>query len=408
MGERIPVTFLLGAGASSDFGYPLTWELTDKILGIYKKAPSNYIRYPNGSYSPRSTPPPDEDFSPQLAKLIIIPFLNILKSLINGFNTEPNPVNILYGIDRKRATYEDLYYVLEQMHNENIGHRQDIAANVLKSSLIPIIRGLIVDTCHCDDLSYWLKDPGKIIEESLNYIECVLREELKPRQNKQGDKFNPASIFLDACRDSRVIIQAIGTLNHDNHLEKILEQEGDLNIADGFNDHRLWDFTNPHFPEGSLPFIKLHGSIDWFAEGYTLKKRVDDEIMEENSTPVFLIGTFNKEENYSRHIFLDLIHKFRQSLYQSQLLVIIGYGFGDQGINSMIIDWMHHTSSSQVLVVNHKSCDYVVSNARVAIKRLSKYLDDCDSKRSFLIRKKYRNLRWNDIQEHLGQLRKPQ
>ena len=225
---------------------------------------------------------------------------------------------------------------------------------------------------------------------------------------------NHLEILAEACRFGHVV--GISTLCHDAHVEEFLAGRG-IQLADGFSEEeagvRYW---NDVFPSRRIPFLKLHGSVDWFrlrpdgpenspAEWSTpidefSKSRTaaeaasqppnDESLFEErigiplngdphhtraangdwqtamDSRPVLLVGTFNKISEYTRGMFRDLHHRFRSMLREVDQLVVCGYGFGDKGINSEVVRW-YYAKRGRRFVVIHPDGDKLVSNARGAI-----------------------------------------
>ena len=85
--------------------------------------------------------------------------------------------------------------------------------------------------------------------------------------------------------------------------------------------------------------------------------------------PMLLIGTFNKIQNYSSGIFRELHYRFRSTLNEANQIVICGYGFGDKGINSEIIDWYYKEQGRRLIIIHHDP-DNLVANARGAIRNI--------------------------------------
>ena len=160
-------------------------------------------------------------------------------------------------------------------------------------------------------------------------------------------------------------------------------------LADGFSELqtgvRYWNCDISS--DSKIPFLKLHGSVDWFRYrpdnsepwyddriGIPLNGDLDHTETEDgtlqmalDNRPLLLIGTFNKISDYSRGIFLDLRYGFRSTLSKADQLVVCGYGFGDKGINSEIIRWYYETRGRRLLVID-PNCDEIISNARGAIR----------------------------------------
>ena len=182
---------------------------------------------------------------------------------------------------------------------------------------------------------------------------------------------------------------AIATLCHDTHVETHLKEKEGIALADGFSEKekegvRYWD--GDFSSNSKTPFLKLHGSVDWFLfrpdcsspwyderigirrkGGHNHTKRDAVPRMRPESIPMLLIGTFNKVADYSQGIFLDLHHRFRSTLREADLLVVCGYSFGDKGINTAVIEWYYEKRGRRLLII-HPNRDELVCNARAAIQ----------------------------------------
>jgi hypothetical protein len=163
------------------------------------------------------------------------------------------------------------------------------------------------------------------------------------------------------------------TLNHDLYMEHLADSESIGEIDNGFEELgspfygrisnkngkymvRLSRFINKF--ENPFCLYKLHGSIDqfWFEHDHKpdlikLKKGISNWRMhkevEENGVlqyvnhptdllPDFLTGTTSKITRYSDGIYPTIFNHFQNNLQSSNTLIIIGYGFGDSGINDFI------------------------------------------------------------------------
>lgn len=143
---------------------------------------------------------------------------------------------------------------------------------------------------------------------------------------------------------------------------------------------RLRRFTNEFSNRFCL--YKLHGSIDNFAynignnvfETIKLLRGVDPfelfhEIEKDSKTiykssminlyPDFLSGTLEKTRRYNqKRYFEPIFNHFKSNLQNSDCLIIIGYGFGDEEINKMIIDHFLSKDSSKAVIIGKSQPDY--------------------------------------------------
>ena len=136
-----------------------------------------------------------------------------------------------------------------------------------------------------------------------------------------------------------------------------------------------------------VPFLKLHGSIDWFClqpdDGNQYDRHIGvippDHDFQHTRTdggdlqwptrgrPELLTGTVNKIQQYSSGIFRDLHYRFRSTLGEASQIIICGYGFGDKGINSEIINWCYEEEGRQLIII-HPNPSNLKAAARGAIQ----------------------------------------
>ena len=289
------------------------------------------------------------------------------------------------------VNYEDVFYLARQALDEVQGEMENPAirpfVNHLKRKTLELLETTTENT-NIESESLHEHSSNKfqsLLEETCNYISDIVCSMLCC--NAQAtDHLN---IFVEAFRSSD--IAGIATLSHDTHLEAYLNSQG-IVLADGFSDEqagvRYWsgDFSS----EGRIPFLKLHGSINW----YRLRPDDADEAAPwyserigiplngdpwhtrtcggarqwpPDGRPLLLVGTFNKVTQYSEGIFRELHHRFRMLLGESDQLCVSGYSFGDKGINSEIIEWYYGKRGRRLLII-HPNCEELVLNARSAIR----------------------------------------
>ena len=110
-----------------------------------------------------------------------------------------------------------------------------------------------------------------------------------------------------------------------------------------------------------------------------------------------LIGSFNKLHAYTRSINFELQCLFAKQLNESEHLVISGYSFGDQGINSRIISWALSSRKRKIYLI-HKAPEDLILNARPAIRTNFNFLQK--QNKIFYIREFIDNkTSWSTIKE---------
>lgn len=184
-------------------------------------------------------------------------------------------------------------------------------------------------------------------------------------------------------------ILSVATLNYDCLIEMKLTDEG-VEYIDGFrklNDdevfaninnysERVEIFDRNEFLQNTFKLLKLHGSLNWsiviqeipdnnvlktvayikdllgenrlFKKGdKVLFKGIEVQIPSEKS---ILIGSDNKIKSYNYGLHLRMTHEFQNQLDRSQILIVSGYSFGDDGVNLRILDWLVQNPDNQIVI----------------------------------------------------------
>jgi len=171
--------------------------------------------------------------------------------------------------------------------------------------------------------------------------------------------------------------------------------DGDL--ADGFTElgspyyATLWRKVKGSISDGNfcyrvrLPFFsgrfncrfnlyKLHGSIDQYAprakgtqifkDKYGIDPNCFYQEVEENSdlryehVPIihhglhFLSGYETKRCNYQLPYYQVMLECFKSNLQRSNTLIVIGYGFKDDGINDLLLEHFLNSNKKKLLIVD--------------------------------------------------------
>ena len=288
----------------------------------------------------------------------------------------------------RKVNYEDMFYLAKQASDDEMGEMENPAVRAfvdkLRAEFSPSIEA--AKARNDDPNEPRVPDiPGDfktLLNQTCNYISDIVWQSLC-REPKSTDHLN---IFIDACRSG--CVTGISTLCHDTHGETFFRAKG-IALSDGFDENaengvRYWN--SDLSSEGKTPFLKLHGSVDWFdlcpdssESAFDVQIGIPHGDFEHTKTadgvlqlpcdgrPLLLIGTFNKSTRYSVGIFKDIHCRFRSLLSKSDKLIVCGYSFGDKGINSEIFDWYYAKRGRRFLII-HPDPDELVSNARGAIR----------------------------------------
>jgi hypothetical protein len=351
------VSFLLGSGVSKRAGMPSVKDITEIVLSGVGVA-----RYTGGNYYIGEPDPITMGYVER-----VVAFLNRLYAEIKDYyGSRP-----YYTPDSEPTiNYEDLYYVALQIYQSQTGAHDNPVVQAFVDRIISDIKQLFVQKEHEIIKRKW--DLPKIAEEATYYIHDVVSDIL--RRTKSTD-LSYLSCIGDACQDVDLPVNLF-TLNHDTVLEQYLEGSG-VEYTDGIEStekgYRYWSPEVFEHSTHKVRLFKLHGSWNWFryeqsaATGrndpvgmaidgrYWLIKGPDGELQRRDcGRSMLLVGTFNKIPEYTNRIFADLFCQFRRALRETDILIVCGYSFGDQGINMQVEEWAN-SADKTVMVVIHEN-----------------------------------------------------
>ena len=370
------ITFLLGAGASIPAGYSSTKCLTKKIL-----ASENYYQHTDKKFYPFDERPVTDYTTPVVRRIIDWLF----KRTKEYFQNRGEP---------KEPDYEDIYYLASQL--------RDDATELQNPALLPLICKLKCEMIswpefkeYCETYPWSISSPdildfNKLCSETCHYIEDIVTDLL----NHNGKCCTKHLEIIKTIHEVNGLeLRGIATLAHDTHVERNLRSAG-IKLADGFSPPipgdtlRIW--KNQFSSCDGIPFVKLHGSVNWTHFGLPepskyeklpqseigvlepsyLKKSVYLHNGGVNRRPFLLIGTFNKPVQYNWGLMLDIHYRFRTILESSEMLVVCGYSFGDKAINTQLIFWCKAERSRSLVVIDPRNRLDVINSARYAVRKL--------------------------------------
>ncbi len=371
------ITFLLGAGASIPAGYSSTKCLTKTI-----RASENYCRHT------------DQQFYrcfPERERPVTDYTMPVVDRIIDWLFKQTKE----YFQDRgecKELNYEDIYYLASQL--------RDDATELQNPALLPLIRKLKCDMTLWQECSEYCSlkgipdldrsDFNHFCSETCHYIEHIVTD-LLSLNGKCCTRH--LEIIKTIHEVDGLELRGIATLAHDTHVERNLRSAG-IKLADGFSPPipsdtlRIW--KNQFSSCDGIPFVKLHGSVNWTSfelpEPSKYEKLPQSEIgvrepsyLDEsvylhsggvNRRPFLLIGTFNKPAQYNWGLMLDIHYRFRKILEGSDTLVVCGYSFGDKAINTQLIFWCNAERSRSLVVIDPSDRSDVINSARYAAREL--------------------------------------
>lgn len=376
------IAFLFGAGVSIPSGLPKTDELTELIL-----KGENIVRI-SGKYVYVDDP---EKFN----YIWENEYINRTKKL---FHVLQSYFRNHYSFSNRRMNYEDFFYMIDSMHSDENMEFENPLVEYFSDHLFKVHSYLFEPLCE-------LYAPLRLIDlmgEAKNYIRDIVANYLDKKPNDLC-QFN---LLNEVNADSNYDKIFIFTLNHDLLVEQLLLKNC-ITYSDGFTDKneetRVWDkeaFTD------RFNLLKLHGSINWsrFDTDDPYEKKVHIyKIPHRNSSadsPAIIVGSFNKLRDYSRSTFFDIQCLFSEFLNNCNRLVISGYSFGDQGINSKIINWLYCSRDKKIIVV-HKNEEELFENSRPAIHSIRHWDKKEGTDLIRVIPKWFEETNWQEIKKFI-------
>ncbi|MFZ4085606.1 MAG: SIR2 family protein [Vampirovibrionia bacterium] len=356
-----PTALLLGAGFSIPFGMPSTEKLTELVT-------SEEIKFARATWEDYYTEEQwrrdgfyisDLDFSEAEAYHNIIRFLYEKEQAIES------------KLDRN-INFEDIYsllYSLEHPSKNACNHRYlEGFIEYLDKLNDEKKTKLKISWLERDLLNDLKEEYTKPCSEAMKMLQCIIAKELQKDFELNSQLL--ASEFWDHLFKSEKI--NIFSLNHDLIIERILEQKS-KDFQDGFEFKNGFQEFTDNFPDNNkINFLKLHGSINWFnVSGSGRNFYVNNKntrIMNNNDMyskllensqeslsiehRAFLTGTQNKYEEYLMSIYSDLKWHYKRLLKDTEKLIVIGYSFGDYGVTTEIINWMHKKTDAKLIIID--------------------------------------------------------
>ena len=298
-----------------------------------------------------------------------------------------------------RPNYEDLYGLAHQVSDED-GWRDNAAVAPFRLE----VRRLCVDLLP-PRRSFADKPLENLARRSLDFIQKVIATQLITPERIEGLELLRA---LVQNRGSQPL--TICTLNHDLLVEKFLD--GDR-IVDGFSPnpiHEVRYFDRHEFAitDCDVKLLKLHGSINWrvlpnddvgiFTPADNRKDRNGEPIDVRQDQPKFLTGAVNRLLDYQTGIFLAQLTEFDRALEEHDLIVMSGYGWGDQGISRRLKVWA--SKQDRRIVLLHEEPENLQA-ARPLQHSFDRLVKD---RRLILIRKWMKDVGIDEIQAALSGL----
>jgi hypothetical protein len=304
------VIILLGAGASAEANIPFTSQMIDDLEKSLQ-----------------------EDDKESFKKLY--DFLNEQKKLLN-LNLENITIEELVNV------IDELCLLLEKQH----------PLTLINLSWVNFM----------DKLGY----SNKSLKDFKNFIVNKLKEWI-PIEDKEKPKYynNIAKFLLEYDNNLSIF-----TLNYDRCVEEYcsrLENDNpqfndgkpyNIFIERGFgneqetDENREWDYKrfieSGDVVRNKIYLYKMHGSIDWERNQNGKTERRNNINTIKNLDIIF--GTQHKVKAYDPYLFF--MYEFREKSLNSKLIIISGYGFGDDHINKILRQAYENGRDNPYLLIN--------------------------------------------------------
>ncbi len=194
-----------------------------------------------------------------------------------------------------------------------------------------------------------LRDVAILEQEARKQIWWILQEHPKT------EYLSPLSSVIDTFRPLDIF-----TLNNDLVVEEWTEKRG-VSLTRGFSASRSWDARCFDDPLVDVRLFKLHGSVDWSHKpGWPLVavdprgliRKPDGTAVRRSLIPEVNLVFPSQNKIITESSLLDLHWRFRATLRQLDLLVVVGCSLGDAHIAGAILDGLAEARSLRVLVVD--------------------------------------------------------
>lgn len=217
-----------------------------------------------------------------------------------------------------------------------------------------------------------------------------------------GKKF-PHEIFLKKLLVSRKLSSPrikVFTLNYDTLFEQAAQNLEAITI-DGFSFSQPRKFQGGNFDldivrrnhnrlnkdesyySNVLHLYKLHGSVDWRIDKERIEQ-VDSGLISPEETVMIYPGSHKYQESYNMP-FYELISRFQTALREPNTsLLVIGYSFGDEHINRIILEAIGSNLNLNVYIVSRSAAKSSESNSDV-LQKIQEKVKNNDLKNVFMV-----------------------
>jgi SIR2-like domain len=346
----------LGAGVSVPSGLPTAAQLTDAVLS------AAYHHVGKGVFRHGRHPEPDlraTDVTIRLRGFLRLVRRHDLRDIRRvGYYPYRGGFRSSGAIYRGPTTYEDLYFLCQQLSLWNIG----LSDNSLTTPFMEALEQNAGDALQGRTIKARLSDLATLGELACYYIETIVADTLR-REYKTG-----FGLLHELANAPGLDHLDIVTLNHDTLVEQYLHQN-QISFTDGFGppdgDVR-WSNDAVYDAPSRVRLFKLHGSVNWYTfqtqghsrialllsnDATTAKNAHGDFLTATLRRPSFLSG-ISKATAYARGIYADVHHRFGTVLRRTDRILMSGYGWGDTAINFQLDTWLDRSRDNTLILLH--------------------------------------------------------
>lgn len=361
------ITFFLGAGFSKAAKYPLGEDLNKELKEFLI----------NGTNC--------DEFS-----------ISIANYLVNEYEEQ-------YG----KFDYERFYEFLLRFDDEHLEFFNEVDKNEPETEII------VTKEQKKKFEDYFRNHPGSRGQNILN-IEREFNLKLYDifsthEKQEETSKYSAFVNFINSMEANGFLIN-IFSLNHDRLIENLFHKNG-ICFSDGFcrneiqyeyinkngSRNKLFSYRN-NFEE-KVRLFKLHGSIDTYIisprdssilefvkpevdvqpyvllEQSKLKDNILGKAIDVNTVPSFLTGKDSKIWYKSKQIYYtDIFQHLEVELEKTDILIYIGYSFGDSYINNGYLKKLENKHFKEFIIDKNVTNRFILS--RKNITKTNKYFEE--------------------------------
>jgi hypothetical protein len=350
--------FLFGSGISVPAGYPPVGEITEKVLcGNEQK----------------------DEHESKVSSEETLAFTRWLKTIADAHYVRA---------EGRIVNYEDIFFLASQIQD-------DYRCEFENPALAPLLDKAVGEFLSGAE-NQCASGRERLNEIAYSVIRHI-RRSVVSALNKEPCGMDHLDFVAEAIADVGAANVCLLTVNHDTLVEEFLRAK-EIKFTDGFvetyNQVDIREWRPCLFSETSVGIhvLKLHGGVNWVRlrpEGtaawiedyvcianpkrdqYSKDERGRRHVfVDELEKEVFLIGTFNKMSSYTNPVYLELYYRAFRALKCANILVTVGYGFGDKGINKLITEWLCRSGCHSLVTVDRKNWCEVKLQARGAISNM--------------------------------------